>query len=53
VIAYKGSGDIRQELRDNTVNVSTTSESASSDTGKQYRHKRSKRILKNYAVLEK
>jgi len=34
-----------QVTRDSMVNVSTSSESTSSDTGKQYRYKRSVRIL--------
>ena len=34
VIAYQVSGDISQVLRISTVNVSTSSESISSDTGK-------------------
>jgi len=46
-------GDIRQVTRDNMINDSTSSKSTMSNTEKQYRYKRSVRILENHAVSEK
>jgi len=46
-------GDIRQEARDNMVNISTSSKSTSSYIGKQYQYKRSIRIPKNHALSGK
>jgi len=39
--------------RDNMINDSTSSESTSSDIGKQYQYKRSVRIPENHAFSEK
>ena len=40
VLAWQGLGDITQVIRDSMINVSTSIESMSSDTRKQYRYKR-------------
>ena len=45
--------DIRKVTRNNMVNDRTSSESMTSNKGKQYRYKRSLRIPKNHAVSEK